>query len=69
MSTKQTNRLGPFWWPSWISFIGKNGYLNFGESLMKVGSNQEVCVSTKEDGQAENDRTTPTFVGGAIIKF
>ena len=40
---------------------------------MKVGSNQvinnKVCVSTKEDGQAENNRAPPTFVGEAIIKF
>ena len=32
----KTDQQWPFWWPSWLVFIGQNAYSNLSERLIKV---------------------------------
>ena len=74
--------MAPFCRPSWLSDVRQNPYWNLNERLVEaihIWNLEEFWLKMTElewtrtdrqtDGQAENNRAPPTFVGGALIRL
>ena len=77
---KQTCRRWPFCRPPWLSFVGQNPYSNLNKSSIEaihIRNLKEIRLKMtklewpqqRTEGQAENNRALPTFVGpGGALK-